>query len=112
MPDDNREGLKIDWGSDAKMHVVKTQVKAEAPRGPEELRSRLTLMGIAYDFLASAQSNSLHLKGAGQALFREYLDYLLGKYCYGLLSSDSRGEGQQVLKQWPPPGHRPAGGWM
>ena len=48
-------------------------------------------MGVSYAFLSSAQSNCAHLKGAGPPLFVDYLDYLLGKYCYGLLGSDGRG---------------------
>ena len=90
MTEDSTDHIKFDWGGDDKMRVVKVSAKASMPGGPE-LRQRLTLMGVSYAFLASAQSNCAHLKGAGPALFVDYLDYLLGKYCYGLLGSDGRG---------------------
>ena len=48
-------------------------------------------MGVAYCFLASAQSNCAHLQGITPEAFIDYLDYLLGRFCYAMRGASGDG---------------------
>jgi hypothetical protein len=89
--EDDPDTLKTVWSIGGELKAVKVGSRASLPTTPEELRQRITLLGTAWIFVASHQTNRVYLEGITPQLFQEYLDYLLGVHVHGLGASDAHG---------------------
>ena len=83
--------LKAVWDAGGSIKAVRTHPTVALPRDPEELRERINLLGWAWAFVASSQPNCAYVQGGTPQLWGEYLDYLLGNYCYKLYARDAYG---------------------
>jgi hypothetical protein len=90
--EDDPDSLKTVWSVGGELKAVKVGAKVSLPGNPEELRSRITLMGTAWIFVSSQQTHRPYLRDLNPRLFQEYLDYLLGEFVYGMCGRDGRGE--------------------
>jgi hypothetical protein len=90
--EDDPDSLKTVWGPGGELKAVKVGAKVSLPTGPEQLRSRISLLGVAWQFVASQQTHRAYLRGLNPRLFQEYLDYLLGEFVFGMTGADSRGD--------------------
>ena len=59
--EDDPDSLKIVWSVGGELKAVKVGAKVSLPGNPEELRSRITLLGAAWIFMSSQQT---HTSGA------------------------------------------------
>ena len=89
--EDDPDSLRTVWSTGGELRAVKVGAKSVLPSNPEELRKRITLMGIAWQFVAFQQTHRDCLKELSPQLFQEYLDYLLGDFVCGMCAQDSRG---------------------
>jgi uncharacterized membrane protein YgcG len=89
--DDDPDTLKTVWSVGGELKAVKVGSRVSLPTTPEALRQRITLLGTAWIFVASHQTNRVYLEGITPQLFQEYLDYLLGVHVHGLGASDAHG---------------------
>jgi hypothetical protein len=89
--EDDPDSLRTVWSTWGELKAVKVGAKVSLPADTEALRKRLALLGTAWMFLGSHQSNRGYLKGLTPQLFQEYASYLLGEFVMGLISQDSRG---------------------
>jgi hypothetical protein len=90
--EDDPDTLKTVWSTGGELKAVKVGAKVSLPTNPEELRSRITLLGTAWIFVSSQQTHRPYLQDLNPRLFQEYLDYFLGDFVYGLCGRDGRGE--------------------
>jgi hypothetical protein len=90
--EDDPDMLKTVWSTGGELKAVKVGAKVSLPTCPEELRSRITLLGTAWIFVSSQQTHRPYLQDLNPRLFQEYLDYLLGEFVFGLCGRDGRGE--------------------
>jgi hypothetical protein len=89
--EDDPDTLKTVWSVGGELKAVKVGAKVSLPTNPEALRQRITLLGTAWMFIATHQTNRAYLAAITPQLFQEYLDYLLGDHVYGLVANDARG---------------------
>ena len=89
--EDDPDTLKTVWSVGGELKAVKVGSRVSLPATPEALRQRITLLGTAWIFIASHQTNRAYLAAITRQLFQEYLDYLLGEHVYGLGASDAHG---------------------
>ena len=83
--------MKAVWDPSGTIKAVKSSPSAPLPRDPEKLRTRVTLMGRAWAFVALMQPNAAPLQGITPQDWQTYLDYLLGPYVHRLHARDEYG---------------------
>ena len=83
--------LKAIWDPSGSLKAIRTAPTAPLPRDPEELRSRLMLLGTAYQMVAYQQTSCAVLQNLTPHLWLEYLDYLLGDFVLRLYAKDEFG---------------------
>ena len=79
------------WDPRGTLKAAKTTQSVPLPKDPEELRSRVTLLGAAWQFVSYHQTSREYRVGLDPQLFQEYLAYLLGDFVFGLCAKDQDG---------------------
>ena len=79
------------WDPSGTLKAIRTSPTVALPRDPEELRTRTSLVGRAWAFVALMQPNAAVLQGATPQTWQSYLDYLLGPNVHRLHSRDEYG---------------------
>ena len=80
------------WDPRGALNSVRTSQTVPMPGDPEQLRARICLFGVAWQYVAYQQTNREYLRGLGIQLWQAYLSYLLGDCVFGLAAKTSRGE--------------------
>ena len=93
------EVLLPTWDAKGTLSIKKGGSKTAMPSGPEQLRSRLTVLQNALLMIKLRHPARSELQDVTMATFEKYKNYLLGSYCYGLRSSEESG-GLIPLGQW------------
>lgn len=83
--------MKAVWDPTGTIKAVRTTPSVPLPRDPEELRTRVALLGRAWAFVALMQPNSAPLQGMTPQDWASYLDHLLGPYVHRLHARDEFG---------------------
>ena len=83
--------LKTVWDGSGALRVTKAAARVELPKNPEELRARVTLLGVAWMMIGYAHTNRAWLQGITPQLWQDYLKYLLGEFVWGLVGRDAQG---------------------
>ena len=89
--EEDPDSLKTVWSVAGELKAVKVSSKVPLPADTEALRHRIVLLGTAWMFVASHQTNRSSLMGLTPQLFQEYLQYLLGDFVLGMILRDGRG---------------------
>ena len=71
--------------------IKKGLAKQELPTGPEELRARITLLGVAWSMVGFVHTNRPWLADLDPQIWQRYLNYLLGEFVWGLVAKDHAG---------------------
>ncbi len=94
MDEDDPDMLRTEWKPDGQLRAVRIGTKVSLPKGPEELRKRLALLGTTLIYAGYQQVHKHYLKGLNPQVFVEYVEYLLGDFVWKLAS---RGPGGTVI---------------
>ena len=89
--EDEPDTLRTVWDASGELKAVKVSSTVPLPSGSEELRTRIVLLGTAWQFVAFQHTHREYLKKLTPQVFQEYLDYLLGEFVWGLHAKDGRG---------------------
>jgi len=87
LEEDDPHALKTEWRPDGQLRAVRVGTKVPLPKGPEELRKRIALMGTALIFAGTQQVHKAYLQGLTPQTFLEYVEYLLGDHVWKLAAS-------------------------
>ena len=86
--EDDVDMLRAIWDTSGAIKAVRSYPKVPMPRDPEELRQRITLLGTAW----ASQPSAAVIQGVTPQTWQRYLEYILGKHCYGLSARNAYGE--------------------
>ena len=92
--EDDPDMLRTEWKPDGQLRAVRIGTKVSLPKGPEDLRKRLALLGTTLLFAGYQQVHKSYLKGLTPQVFVDYVEYLLGDYVWKLAS---RGVGGAIV---------------
>ena len=92
LEEDAVETMVPVWGTTGNLQVQKSSNRVKLPETPEQLRYRLTLLGTAWQFIATKNTNQEFLKDLFPSLWQDYLHYLLGPHVYGLTAKGAQGQ--------------------
>jgi hypothetical protein len=91
MTEDDPDALKTEWKPDGQLRAVRIGTKVSLPKGPEDLRKRLALLGTTLIFTSLQQVHKAYLKGLTPQTFVDYVEYLLGDYVWKLAAHGAGG---------------------
>ena len=94
VDEDDPDMLRTEWKPDGQLRAVRIGTKVSLPKGPEELRKRLALLGTTLIYAGYQQVHKGYLKGLNPQVFVEYVEYLLGDFVWKLAS---RGVGGAIV---------------
>jgi hypothetical protein len=94
VDEDDPDMLRTEWKPDGQLRAVRIGTKVSLPKGPEELRKRLALLGTTLIYAGYQQVHKHYLKGLNPQVFVEYVEYLLGDFVWKLAS---RGAGGNII---------------
>ena len=92
VTEDKKGSFGIELTAAGTFKPVRPGAKVELPRDPEQLRRRIGILGTAFIMVSTHQTNCVYLQGLCPQDFLEYVDYLLGKHCYGVRGRNGAGE--------------------
>jgi len=79
------------WSSSGALQMRKGSQTVEEPRNAEQLRKRLKTLSLGLMFLGLRHSNRGELQNINPQLFEDFVTYLLGEHCYGMLGKTAEG---------------------
>lgn len=88
---EGEEALLPTWDLSGSLKLRKANSTVPDPTSPEQLRSRLHLLGVAIAMLAMRHTNRTYLQDMSPQTINQYLAYLLGDYVYNLVGRSSEG---------------------
>ncbi len=91
VDEDDPDMLRTEWRPDGQLRAVRIGTKVSLPKGPEELRKRLALLGTTLIYAGYQQVHKGYLKGLNPQVFVEYVEYLLGDFVWKLASRGANG---------------------
>ena len=91
LDEDNSDLLQTVFAKDGTLRAVKTSNSVPLPSGPEQLREKITLLGTAWLFMGTKHAQRPYFQDLSPQVFNEYLDYLLGEFCFKLVAKDFMG---------------------
>ena len=91
MAEDDPDALKTEWKPDGQLRAVRVGTKVSLPKGPEDLRKRIALLGTTLIFTGFQQVHKRYLQGLSPQVFLEYIEYLLGDHVWKLAAQGSGG---------------------
>ena len=86
VDEDDPDMLRTEWRPDGQLRAVRVGTKVSLPKGPEELRKRLALLGNSLIYAGYQQVHKVYLKHLNPQVFVEYVEYLLGDFVWKLAS--------------------------
>ena len=87
LEEDDPHALKTEWRPDGQLRAVRVGTKVPLPKGPEDLRKRIALLGTALMFAGTQQVHKAYLHGLTPQTFLDYVEYLLGDHVWKLAST-------------------------
>ena len=91
IDEDDPDMLRTEWKPDGQLRAVRIGTKVSLPKGPEELRKRLALLGTTLIYAGYQQVHKGYLRGLNPQVFVEYVEYLLGDFVWKLASRGANG---------------------
>ena len=91
VDEDDPDMLRTEWKPDGQLRAVRIGTKVSLPKGPEELRKRLALLGTTLIYAGYQQVHKSYLKGLNPQVFVEYVEYLLRDHVWKLASRGAGG---------------------
>ena len=87
--DEDWGGAKV--GADGSIKLIKSRSTGKAPENPEQLRAKLRLMGVAWEFVRLKFPARGYLRGLTCTDWTDYTEWLLGEDVYGNVVKDATG---------------------
>jgi hypothetical protein len=89
--EDETDVLRTICDQEGNLKAVKVSTSIAMPASTEELRTRVTLLGMSWLLAGYQQTHRAYLAGLTPQLWQRYLKYLMGKFVLGLVAVGGNG---------------------